>query len=229
MKLMGLIGGTGWPSTLEYYRKINEGVNRKLGGLNFAKCILYSFNYAEIDELNKKNDLEELYNKVLYATEALEVAGAEGIILCANTLHIFADRLQAELDVPLIHIADATADAILHTGTRNVALLGTRITMEMDFYKDKLLQRGIHVIIPEAEERGFIHSTIMDELVKSVFLSSTRDRYKNIMQNLVNRGAQGIILGCTEIPLLISPEDSPVPLFNTLDIHSNAAVDFMVG
>jgi aspartate racemase len=228
MKLLGLIGGTGWPSTLEYYRMINEGVNKHLGGLNFAKCILYSFNYAEIDELNKKNDMEEIYKKVHYAAEALEIAGIEGIILCANTLHMYADRLQAELDVPLIHIADATADTVVKSGISKVALLGTKPTMEMEFYKEKLRRRNIEVVIPDEGDRDFIHRSIMDELVKSIFLESTREKYIRIMKSLESRGAQGIILGCTEIPLLIHQHDAAIPLFNTLDIHARAAVDFMV-
>lgn len=228
MKTLGLIGGTGWPSTVEYYRKINEGVNAKLGGLNFARCILYSFNYGEIDELNRLNEMEILYKRLASAAETLEIAGAEGIILCANTLHQFADRLADETDVPLIHIADATAEEIMNKGFSKVGLLGTKPTMELDFYKAKLRQKDIDVFIPDEKARDYLHRAIMDELVKSRFLDDTRKKLIAIMHWMEEQGAQGIVLGCTEIPLLIKPEDYPLAMFDTLDIHARAAVEFAV-
>lgn len=226
MKTLGLIGGTGWPSTVEYYRKINEGVNAKLGGLNFARCILFSFNYGEINELNRLKDMETLYKRLASAAETLEIAGAEGIILCANTLHQFAGRLADETDVPLIHIADATAEEIKNKGLSKVGLLGTKPTMEMDFYKAKLRQKGIDVFLPDEKARDFIHRAIMDELVKNVFLPETQHAFIRIIESFEQEGAQGVILGCTEIPLLIQQDDYPLPMFNTLEIHAEAAVNF---
>jgi len=226
MKTLGLIGGTGWVSTVEYYRLINEMVNAELGGLNAAKCILYSFNYAEIGALNRRGDARGVYNLLCVATEKLESAGAECLLLCANTLHQFADELVKKLKVPLIDIAEATAHEINQQQCSRVGLLGTRLTMEADFYKSKLNRRNIDVLVPEKDDREFIHKTILEELLKKLFKRDSKMRFIRIIEDLKKEGAEAIVLGCTEIPLLIRPEDVDIPVFDTLKIHCRAAVDF---
>jgi aspartate racemase len=229
MKTIGLVGGTGWISTAEYYRIINEEVNRRLGGMNFARCVLYSLDYGEIDELQKRKNPEGICSLLLDASKKLVSAGAECVLLCANTMHMYAERVQETIPVPLIHIAAATARQIKKRNLKTVGLLGTKMTMEQDFYKKRLNQEGITVLIPEQEERAFIHRTIDSELLKGVFLRESKDRFLEIIRRLQSRGAEGIVLGCTEIPLLIKQEDLDFPLFNTTVIHSLAAVDFALG
>jgi aspartate racemase len=226
MRLVGLIGGTGWISTVEYYRIMNEETNRRLGGLQSCNCALYSFNYARIHELNESYDAERQGTLMVDAAKKLVSIGAEGIVLCANTLHQFAERVEREVPVPLIHVADATAREIKRRGFRTVGLLATKYTMEMDFYKRKLKEANIQVLIPGAEEREFIHHTITHELLKEVFKKESKARFLKIMNQLHSQGAQGIILGCTEIPLLVKQQDTELPLFDTLFIHALAAVDF---
>ncbi len=228
MKTIGLVGGTGWASSIEYYRLINEKVNQKLGGLNYASCILYSFNYADVDALQKQNDDEGLYSLVADAARKLILSGADGIALCANTLHMFADRLQMEINVPIIHIAEATARQIRKRAFQKVALLGTKATMEMDFYKDKLGNQGIETLIPKEADRNFIQKTILEELFNNDFRKKSRDRFLSIITELQHDGAQAAILGCTEIPLLVKQNDTTVPLLDTLQIHAQAIVDFMI-
>lgn len=229
MKTLGLIGGTGWISTVEYYRIINEQINHSEGGLTFARCIIFSLNYGDIDRLNKNHDSDGVYLLIREAAGKLVNAGVDGLVLCANTLHFFADRLQENISVPIIHIASATAGHIKKQHLSIIGLLGTKITMEEDFYKKRLEKEGITALIPEEKERDFIHSNIMNELLKGIFRKESKNRYFQIIEKLKNRGAQGIVLGCTEIPLLIKPEDLNLPLFNTLTIHSQAAVDFALG
>ncbi|MBU1014740.1 MAG: amino acid racemase [Bacteroidetes bacterium] len=226
MKTIGLIGGTGWISSVEYYRIINEETNRRLGGLEFSKCILYSINYGEIDYLNKSNNRIGVYDLIYDASIKLINIGAEGIVLCANTLHQFVDKLEQVLNVPIIHIASATAKQIEGNHIKKVGLLGTKQTMEMDFFKSRLNASGIEVYIPELDDRNFIQQTISEELIKGVFYNSSRDRFVSICNDLINRGVEGIILGCTEIPLLLKQEYVNIPLFDTLSIHALAAVDF---
>jgi aspartate racemase len=226
MKLIGLIGGTGWISSVEYYRIMNEEVNRRLGGLQSARCILYSFNYCVIDELNEKRDWDGQCSLMLDAAMKLISVGAEGIVLCANTLHQFADRLERQISVPLIHIASATAKQIKKQNLSTVGLLGTKYTMEMDFYKNRLSEEGVQVLTPDAEERDFINHTITHELLKGVFNEESKAGFLRIMNRLHSQGAEGIVLGCTEIPLLIKQQDTKLPLFNTLRIHALAGVDF---
>lgn len=226
MKTIGLVGGTGWISSAEYYRIINEETNRRLGGLEFSKCILYSINYGEIDSFNKNNNRVGVYDLVLDASIKLISSGAEGILLCANTLHQFVDKLEQVLNVPIIHIANATADQIKQKEIQKVGLLGTKQTMEMNFYKSRLNASGIEVYVPELDDRNFIQQTISEELIKGVFYNSSRDRFVTICNDLINRGVGGIILGCTEIPLLLKQENVNIPLFDTLEIHALAAVDF---
>jgi len=229
MKTIGLIGGTGYISTIEYYRIINETINKRLGGLNFARCVLYSVNYGEIDTLNKKGNTQGVYDLLNNAANKVIEAGAECILLCANTSHLFADELEKNIPVPLIHIAIATARYIIGQKLSKVVLLGTKQTMEQDFYKSKLNDEGIEVIIPDSDEREFINDTITNELIYGIFKDEAKEKFMGIIKRLNGIGAEGVILGCTELPLLIKQEDIDIPLFNTLEIHSLAAVDFSLG
>ncbi|WP_372648635.1 aspartate/glutamate racemase family protein [Draconibacterium sp.] len=226
MKKIGLVGGTGWVSSQEYYKIINETVNKKQGGLTFPEIILYSVNYGDIYACNQQNDREGVYSIVKKASETVCNVGANFIALCANTLHFTYEQLQTEIDVPILHIADATAAAIKARGISKVGLLGTRETMELDFYKTRLAKHNIEVIVPEKPERNFIHSSIMNELLKEIFLPETKTSFLAIMNKLAEKGAEGIILGCTEIPLLISQVDFEQPLFSTLELHAKAIAEF---
>ena len=226
MKTIGMIGGTGWPSTLEYYRIINQETNRRLGGLNSAKIFLSSFNYAEIDALNKTENHAGVYKLVLDAAQRLKKSSVDFLILCANTLHQYADELEKETGLNIVHIADATAKEIKRKNLTMIGLLGTRFTMEMDFYTKRLEKAGIESLVPPKPEREFIHNAIMNELLKEEFKKETKEKFLNIISELEHSGAQGIVLGCTEIPLLITQKDSHLPVFNTLEIHAKAAVDF---
>jgi aspartate racemase len=226
MKILGLIGGISWVSTLDYYKLINQGINDKLGGLNFSECIIYSFNYADIKKNNDANDWEMTFQMLSKAGKDLKSCGATGIILCANTMHFIADRLEEEIGLPIIHIATVTATEIEKSGLKKVGLIGTKFTMELDFFKSKLADKGIDTIIPDADDREFIHKTIFDELGKGIVRETTKQRYLKIIDDLTNKGAEGIILGCTEIPLVIQPTDVSTLIFDTTLIHSKAAVEF---
>jgi aspartate racemase len=226
MKTIGLIGGTGWVSTIEYYRLINEGVNKILGGQNTARCCIYSFNYADIDALNQKEDHASVCNLVKDAAMELKAASADCLVLCANTLHMFYEEIADAVQLPVIHIADATADEIKKQKITNIGLMGTKFTMEMDFYKSRLLNAGIESKVPDKSERLFIHNTIVNELLKGIFLKESKKRFLEIIEKLKLEGVEGIILGCTEIPLIIKEEDVDLPIFNTLEIHAKAVVDF---
>lgn len=226
MKTIGLIGGTGWVSTQEYYKLINEAVNQKLGGLQFPRIILVSLNYGDISACNQKNDRDGVYQIVLQAAKTLEKSGVDFIALCANTMHFTFDRLSQEISLPILHIADATATAIKKQDITKVGLLGTKETMELDFYKKRLEKHEIEVITPEKEDREFIQRSIMNELLKEQFLPETKAGFIRIMDKLKNQGAGGIILGCTEIPLLIKENDYHLPLFSTLEIHASAIAAF---
>jgi aspartate racemase len=226
MKILGLVGGTSWVSTVDYYRLINEGINEKLGGLEFAECMIYSLNYGDIKRNNDADDWDANLALISNAAINLERSGAKAIVLCANTMHLIADRLQPMIGIPVIHIATATAEAIAKQGLKKVALLGTRFTMERDFFRDKLAERDIEVLIPADEDRGFIHYTIFEELGRGLFKPETKKRYSDIINELVEQGAEGIILGCTEIPMLLNSNDVDIPLFDTTAIHSKAAIEF---
>ena len=229
MKTIGLVGGTSWVSSLEYYRFINQGINEIRGGHQFARCVLYSINFGDIMARNRRNDTEGVYALIRDAAAAVARAGAEGLVLCANTLHQFADRLQSEIALPLIHIAEATAREINRSGMTTVGLIGSRETMQGDFYTAVLSAEDIRTLVPGPEEREFINMVIYEELVKEIFKEKSRHRFLEIMEKLQRRGAEGIILGCTEIPLIIQDEDFELPLFNTTAIHARAAVDFALG
>ncbi|KIQ22082.1 aspartate racemase [Flavobacterium sp. MEB061] len=229
MKIIGLIGGISWVSTADYYKLINQGINEKMGDLNFSECLLYSFNYADIKKNNENNDWDSTFKMLLKGSQFLKAGGAEAIVLCANTMHLIADKLEEAIDLPIIHIATETAKEIQKQNLKKVGLLGTKFTMELDFFKDKLIAQRIEAIIPESEnDKDFIHTTIFEELGKGLVTPETKKRYLEIANELIKRGAEGIILGCTEIPLVILPEDVDVPVFDTTLIHSKAAVEFQL-
>jgi len=226
MKIIGMIGGTGWPSTLEYYRIINQETNKRIGGLNSAKIVMTSFNYAEIDALNKKEDHAGVYKLVLESAQKLKRCSIDCLVICANTMHQYVEELEKETGLKVVHIADATAVEIKKKGLSKIGLLGTRFTMQMDFYTKRLQDKGIESIVPPKSDREFIHNAIMNELLKEEFKEETKARFLSIIGNLENHGAQGIVLGCTEIPLLIKQSDTNLPVFNTLEIHAKAVVEF---
>ena len=229
MRKIGLIGGISWVSTADYYKLINEGINEKMGGLNFSECLIYSFNYSDIKKNNETNNWDLTFQMLFKACEFLKSGGAEAIVLCANTMHLIADRLEEAIDLPLIHIATATAVEIQKQKIKRVGLLGTKFTMEHDFFADKLKEKGIEAIIPEIQDdKDFIHTTIFEELGRGLVTAETKKRYLEIANELIEKGAEGIILGCTEIPLVILPGDLSVPIFDTAMIHSNAAVEFQL-
>ncbi|MEO7140861.1 MAG: amino acid racemase [Ferruginibacter sp.] len=227
MKKLGLVGGISWVSTIDYYRFINEAVNDYLGGLNFAECIVYSLNFNDFQRNNSARDWEATFRLLLNACENLKKAGAEAIVLCANTAHVVADRIKENINMPLIHIVGATAEEIKKTHLKKLGLIGTIFTMEMDFFKNKLLEYGIESIVPASQvERDFLQKTIKEELGKGIIDKKTKHQYISIINELVLNGAEGIILGCTELPLIISEQDIPVPVFDTTKIHAKAAVQF---
>jgi aspartate racemase len=226
MKTLGLIGGTTWVSTVDYYRYINLLTNEKLGGLNFAPILLYSINFNDVKSLADAGDWPKLGELLSGIAQNLERAGADAIVICANTAHIVADKIETSIQIPLVHIVDSTADEILKRNLKRVALLGTKFTMDNDFFKGRLARYGIETIVPDDKERDFIHASIFEELGKNIFSSETKQRYLEIIDRLKARGAEGVILGCTEIPMLVKSEDFPIPSFDTTLIHAKHAVDF---
>jgi len=228
MRTIGIIGGLSWPSTIDYYRAINEQVNERLGGSEAAKIILYSLNFGEIKKLTFQDDWPAITTLICDVARKLELAGADCILIGANTMHRIADAVQQSIKIPIIHIAAVTAVAVQEQKIKKVALLGTKFTMELDFYPKALAAYGIETIIPADAERDYIHATIYNELGKGILTDEMREQYKNIIHDLVQQGAEGVILGCTEIPMLIKQKDSPIPVFDTALIHSTAAVDFAV-
>ena len=229
MKTLGLIGGMSWESTVPYYRLINEGVKARRGGLHSAKLVLYSVDFAEVEALQRAGQWDEAGQLLAQAARALQAAGAQGLLLCTNTMHKVADAITSAVDLPLIHIADATAQAVQMAGVRQVGLLGTRFTMEQDFYKARLQSAyGLEVLVPSLSDRDDVHRIIYEELCLGQVHDASRDVYRRVMDALVTDGAQGIILGCTEIGLLVGAQDSSVPLFDTTALHAQAAVDWML-
>ena len=229
MKTLGLIGGTSWVSTMDYYRYINLGINEQLGGLNYAHCILHSFCYADVKKLMDAQDFDGVEDMFAKAAIHLRQGGVQGLVLCANTMHMFADKLEYRVGLPVIHIATATANAIKAQQLDCVALMGTKFTMEKEFFKDKLTAQGIKTIIPDEDDKDFIHNTIFDEMGKGIFTPATKARYITIIEKLASQGAQGAILGCTEIPMLLGQEDVSIPVFDTTKLHADAAVAFCLG
>lgn len=226
MKTIGLIGGITWLSTMDYYRLLNQKVNKRLGGVASAKIIVFSLEFEEIKQLTVADDWEGLAEILMAAGKKLEAAGAECLLIGANTMHNIADEVAAGIDIPLIHIAEATGKAILNKGLKKVALLGTRYTMTLPFYKNKLSQFGIETVIPAPNEMEFLNLAIYEEMGKGLFLPETKAGVLKIIDQFAQQGAQGIILGCTEIPILLKNEQHALPFFDTAEIHANAAVDF---
>ncbi len=226
MKTIGLVGGLSWYSSIDYYRYINQAVNKKLGGDEAAKMVIYSVNYGEIVKLTKQNNWAAIVEIIKTAAIKVQNSGAEIILLGANTMHHIFNNIEPAVSVPLLHIADATAKAIQYKKIKKIALLGTKYTMQFDFFKDRLSQFGIKTLIPNEKEIEIINSSIYTELAKGIILPQTKENYLEIINKLNQHGAEGIILGCTEIPMLIKQEDCDIPLFDTTFIHANAAVEF---
>ncbi|MFZ1081219.1 MAG: aspartate/glutamate racemase family protein [Candidatus Kryptoniota bacterium] len=226
MKTIGLIGGTTWVSTVEYYKVINREINKRLGGANSAKILLYSVNQEEFKPPLDPHEWAKVADFFIGIARRLENAGADCLLLCANTPHMAADMVQKNIRIPLIHIAEVTGREVQKQRITKVGLLGTKITMEQPFYRDRLTKFGITTLIPGENDRDFIHTTIFAELGKEIFKPGTKKRYLDIVDRLTDQGANGIIFGCTEIPLLLKQSDCSVPVFDTTTIHSMAAVDF---
>lgn len=227
VKTIGLIGGMSWESSAEYYRIINEAVHARLGGFHSAKSIMLSVDFADIEVLQMQGRWSEAADILVGAAKSLEAGGADFIVLCTNTMHKSAAEIQSSIRIPFLHIADATAEKVKAAGISTVGLLGTRFTMEEDFYKSRLTQRfGMNVVIPNAPDRETVHRVIYDELVKGIVRKESRHRYLDIIDCLVKDGAQGVILGCTEIGMLVRDGDCRVPLFDTTRIHAEVAVEY---
>lgn len=227
MKTIGMIGGMSWESSIEYYRIINETVRAELGGLHSAKSLMVSVEFAEIEALQHQDRWDEAAEILIDAARSLENGGADFAIICTNTMHKLYDIIQQKIRIPLLHIADATADTIKAEKIQKIALLGTRFTMEENFYKGRLVDNyGLGVIIPDPEDMEIVHRIIYDELCAGIIQSDSKQKYADIIRRLIEEGAEGIILGCTEIGLLVNQEDSPVPLFDTTEIHAKAAVKY---
>ncbi|WP_374518451.1 aspartate/glutamate racemase family protein [Undibacterium squillarum] len=226
MKTIGLIGGMSWESTQTYYRLINVAIREKLGGLHSARLVLYSVDFHDIEVLQRQGDWQAAGVLLAQAAQSLQAAGADMVVICTNTMHKVAEQVQAAVSIPLLHIADPTAQAIRAAGFQRVALLGTRFTMEQDFYRTRLeLQHGLQVIVPEQNERDVVHRIIYEELCLGQIKPESKTAYLNIIRQLQTRGAQAVILGCTEISLLVQQTDLDLPLFDTTALHAKAAAD----
>ncbi|HAU4328538.1 aspartate/glutamate racemase [Citrobacter freundii] len=229
MKTIGLLGGMSWESTIPYYRLINEGVKKRLGGLHSAQILLHSVDFHEIEACQSSGDWQQAGEILAQAAMGLQQAGAQGIVLCTNTMHKVAGAIETACEVPFLHIADATGRAISQQKMSNVALLGTRYTMEQEFYRGRLQQEfGINTLIPEQDDRQKINQIIFEELCLGEFSDTSRDYYLNVIDGLARQGAQGVIFGCTEIGLLVPAQMSPLPVFDTAAIHAADAVEFML-
>jgi aspartate racemase len=228
MKRIGLLGGMSWESTAEYYRLVNELVAERLGGLHSADCIMRSVDFAEIEILQREDRWEEAGERLAEEARDLELAGAELLVLCTNTMHKLAAEISRAISIPFIHIADTTADAVKQASLTRVGLLATGYTMEQDFYVGRLREHGLEVIVPDAADRRVVHDVIYDELCRGIIRDASREQYRRIMRSLADQGAQGILLGCTEIDLLVTQEDSPVPVFDTTRLHAQRAIELSV-
>lgn len=227
-RTLGIIGGMSWESTESYYRLINEGIKAKLGNLHSADLLIHSVDFAPIGELQAQGAWDEMGAILANSGKRLQAAGAQGLLIATNTMHKVVDDVQAVTNLPIIHIADATAKAIQAQGLTKIALLGTQFTMTQDFYKQRLIDAGLQVLIPENDARAEVHRIIYDELCQGQFLDSSRQYYSQVIKDLANEGAEGVILGCTEIGLLIQQADSPIAVFDTTAIHAAAAVEFLL-
>jgi len=228
-RVIGLLGGMSWESTAEYYRLANELVRERLGGLHSARLLVCSLDFAEVAALQADGHWDEAGELLSDGARDLQAGGAQLLLLCTNTMHLVADQVQAAVDIPLLHLADVAAAAVVHAGVTTVGLLGTAFTMEQDFYRDRLSGHGLAVITPPPEDRVQVHRIIFDELCLGVVSEASRQTYREVIGRLVAAGAQGVVLGCTEIELLVGPADSPVPVFATTRLHVEAAVDLALG
>ena len=229
MRYLGLLGGMSWESTLHYYQQINEGVRSRLGGLHSAPLLLHSVDFAPVAARQRAGDWDALGAQLAAAAQGLQRAGAAGVMLCTNTMHKLAPAIQAAVDLPLLHIADPTIAALQAAGVQRVGLLGTRFTMDEAFYRDRLAAAGLQVLLPDEAGRSEVHRVIFDELCQGQVLPDSRTAYRRIIAAMQARGAEAVILGCTEISMLLSPDDSPLPLFDTTALHAAAAVDWLLG
>jgi aspartate racemase len=226
MKKIGLLGGMSWESTLEYYRVINQAVKEKLGGLHSAKIILVSLDFDEVEKLQLAGDWTQAARLLASGAQDIQSAGGDFFLICTNTMHLIADQVEAAVQIPMLHIADATARAVKNQGINRVGLLGTKYTMEEDFYRGRLESKyQLEILVPDLNQRSLVHQIIYDELVLGLIRNESRERYHEVIQSLAAAGAEGIILGCTEIGLLIRQEGLEIPLFDTMEIHALAAVD----
>ncbi len=229
MKTMGLIGGMSWESTQVYYRRINQAVNRRLGGLHSARLILNSVDFAEIESLQRRDQWSAAADCLSEAARSVERAGADFVVLCTNTMHRIAPEIEQALTIPLLHIADTTASELKRQGVSRVGLLGTRFTMEQPFYRERLMASGVDVLLPEPQQRALVHDVIYQELCQGRFRETSKTAYLDIVSSMAAAGAQGVVLGCTEIGLLIDASDTDVPLFDTTVLHAEAAVRYALG
>lgn len=228
MKTLGLIGGMSWESTIPYYRLINEAIKARLGGLHSARLVLYSVDFEEIARLQHAGDWDAAGNVLADAAQRLERAGAEALVICANTMHKVAPAIEAAVRMPVLHVVDAVAEDIRAAGFSKVGLLGTRFTMEHPFYAERLAQHGLQALIPEKDDRDIVHRVVYEELCLGKIIDASRDAYRRIMAKLVAQGAEAIILGCTEISMLVGMQDASVPLFDTTAIHARKAAEWSV-
>ena len=225
MQLIGFLGGMSWESSAEYYRLVNESVRDRRGGLHSARCLMYSVDFAAIERMQVEGRWEDAAAALAHACRALQAGGADFLVLCTNTMHKIADTLTDAVDLPILHIGDTTAAAVLGAGVRRVGLLGTGFTMSQPFYADRLAGHGLDVLVPSEEDRAAVHRIIYQELCLGVIRPESRETYRQVIRRLVDAGAEGVIYGCTEIELLVGPDDSPVPVFPTTRLHVEAAVD----
>lgn len=228
MKKIGLLGGMSWESSLDYYRILNELVKSKLGGSHSVKCLMYSFDFHEVEELQHKGQWEALTNLMVKEAKNLKIAGAECIVICTNTMHLMAPDIEKNTGLKVIHIADATGDEIIKRNVNKVLLLGTRFTMEGSFYKERLENKGIEVLIPDESDQQIIHDIIYNELILGVLKPESKQTYIKIINKMIEKGVTGVVLGCTEIPLLIKESDVAIEVFDTTEIHSRAAVEYAI-
>ena len=224
-RVIGMLGGMSWQSSAEYYRLVNELVRERLGGLHSARCVLASVDFADVERLQVEGRWDEAGQLLAEAAKSVEAAGAELLLLCTNTMHKVADQVQAAVSIPLLHLADATSQAVRRAGLTTVGLLGTAFTMEQAFYRDRLASGGLTVLIPPPDDRADVHQIVYDELCVGVVAERSRQVYRDVIARLAHAGAEGVVLGCTEIELLISASDSPIPVFPTTRVHVEAAVD----
>jgi len=226
MRTLGLIGGTSWVSTLDYYKLLNRGINQSLGGLNSCKLMVYSVNFQEFKNHFDQDDWAWVAQELTEIAAKLEKAGADAIMLCSNTTHLVADQIISKIGIPLLHIADATADCLRNNGIHKTALLGTQFTMEHGYFQKKLLEKGIETLIPDKEDRDYLNRNIFEELTKEVFTPTARQKYLDIIKGLKDQGAEAVIYGCTEIPILLEGHNTGIPSFDTLQIHVDYGIRF---